>query len=174
MNFDEGQVISKLKALESEHQTRIVNFSKKMESMRDEKGRLSTAIGLLKELDLIVPEEYSSRLSEYYSDVEKLKSETGREKFLLNYLQSRVLSASEERPPVSEVAKKVAEEITPVKAPLLAKPVAEFAAPVETTGFAMPSRFTFPDKYYKWLVVGVICLIIIAIAALFYISQWFR
>lgn len=78
----------------------------------------------------------------------------------------------EKKLPISEIARKAAEEISPVEVP--AKSVGELAALVEAARPLERMELPFPDRYYKWPVIGAICLIIIAIAALFYISQWLR
>lgn len=108
-------------------------------------------------------------------------------------------AAEIKKPPVSEAAREAAElrkepiykaeykvepEIKRVEA--AAKPVTGLGAPIGVEmarpGITAPAvtptvtqpAFAFPEKYYWWIVIGAIALIIIAIAGLFYISQWFH
>jgi hypothetical protein len=84
-------VSSELRALENEHQAKIDMLSKNLQSISDSQAKLKSALDALRELNLSIPTEFTSRLDRYPVEIEKLEAELEREKVLLNYLQTRVL-----------------------------------------------------------------------------------
>ncbi|MEM2924634.1 MAG: hypothetical protein QXJ68_02980 [Methanocellales archaeon] len=82
---------AKLKKLESEHLAKISIYTMKINRLNEDREKLKSAIEILKELNLDVPEEYNLKKRSMQEEVEALEKEVEREKMLLNYLQSKIL-----------------------------------------------------------------------------------
>lgn len=89
--MDEKSIVLQLKKLESEHQSKIDIYNKKIQDLKAEQEKLKMAIELLKQLKLNIPSEYSLKLNQYPEEIKALENEIQHEKIYLDYLQNRVL-----------------------------------------------------------------------------------
>ncbi len=82
---------ARLRKLESEHLAKIGIYTKKITRLNEDREKLNSAIEILKELSLAIPEEYNLKHRSMMEEVKVLEAEIEREKLLLNYLRSRIL-----------------------------------------------------------------------------------
>ncbi len=91
-SISEKQSIAiKLKELESEHQSSIERSFRKIQDVKEKRDKLKTALDILIELSLYIPEEYGQQLDSYPSEIEKLGTEIEQERMKLNYLRTKVI-----------------------------------------------------------------------------------
>ncbi len=89
--MDEKTIVLQLKKLESEHQSKIDIYTKKIQDLKAEQEKLQMAMELLKQLKLNIPSEYILKMNQYPEEIKALENEIHHEKIFLDYLQNRVL-----------------------------------------------------------------------------------
>ncbi|MEM2933359.1 MAG: hypothetical protein QXL78_00375 [Methanocellales archaeon] len=89
--MDEKSFVLQLKKLESEHQSKIDIYTKRIQELKTEEEKLKIAIEILKQLKLNIPPEYSHKLNQYPEEIKSLENEIQHEKIYLDYLQNKVL-----------------------------------------------------------------------------------
>ncbi|MEM2924762.1 MAG: hypothetical protein QXJ68_03630 [Methanocellales archaeon] len=90
-NLEIDKKLLRIKKLESEHQSNIEQYLKRIQELGEKREKLKKAIEILLELKLNSPEEYTKQIDSYSSEIEKLGVEIERERMYLNYLQQRIL-----------------------------------------------------------------------------------
>ncbi len=89
------QLYLQIRKLENEHKSKIETNLSRIKNLREKQEKLKIAMDILREVELGIPQEYTTRLNSYPQEIKTLEIEIEREKIFLNYLQTKVLPTIE-------------------------------------------------------------------------------
>ena len=89
------QLYLQIRKLENEHKSKIETNLSRIKNLREKQEKLKIAMDILREVELNIPQEYTTRLNSYPQEIKTFEIEIEREKIFLNYLQTKVLPTIE-------------------------------------------------------------------------------